>query len=80
MKTWSRALTTLTFGAVVLQAYNMWNLGHGRIAYPVMILAYLLFLAVELMLALRDKWQIAILGFVALDIWALTMAIYGWLN
>lgn len=58
----------------------MWYLGHGYHLYWLMVVVYTGYTAVELMPALRTRAQWSILLFVGLDLWALGMAIYGWVN
>lgn len=68
----------LCIATAALQAYNMAHLSRGRIPYASMIVTYLGYTGIELWLALRDSFQLPLVVFTALNVWALTASVQGW--
>jgi hypothetical protein len=69
----------LSMAASGLQASNLWRLSKNEIPHLRIFTAYVLYMGIELWLALRDPAQRGLLWFVLLDVWCAAMAIKGWL-
>jgi hypothetical protein len=75
-------LTTITIVTVALNIALHWNIAKGdlRVVYPISMVVYLGYIVVETSLAFRHPEQISILLYNITNIWALSMAIKGYLR
>lgn len=73
------AFTVLTCIVIPANMLAQWLLSKGKlkVAYPVLMFVYALYITIETMLALNDPSQISILLFNIVNIWAFAMAFKG---
>ena len=70
-------LTAVTVVTVLLQLTNMWFLSKGTIVYPIMLIVYAGYMAIETYLAVSDPSQWSIMLFNIVNVWAVAMALKG---
>lgn len=72
-------ITVLTFIVVPANMFAQWQLSKGnlRLAYPLLLVIYFLYIVIETILAFNVPSQISILLFNIVNVWAFYMAYKG---
>lgn len=72
-------ITTLTLIVVPMNMFAHWSISKGKlkIAYPILMIVYALYITIETILAFNVPSQISILLFNVVNMWAFYMAFRG---
>ena len=75
-------LTAITVMTVALNVALHWNISKGnlKVVYPISMAVYIGYIVVETALAFRHPEQISVLLYNITNVWALSMAIKGYLR